>query len=112
MRSSKQHLLGLDALRALAIVGVTFFHMFPDTLRGGYLGVSLFFVLTGYLLAYTTGMVSCRQVQRFALLLETHSPHLSFVAHHDADDDWRLSFFRAKVNFGSAPGSDFCCARL
>lgn len=56
MRRGRQHLLGLDALRALAIIGVTFFHMFPDTLRGGYLGVSLFFVLTGYLLAYTTGM--------------------------------------------------------
>ena len=45
---------GLDALRTLAIVGVTLFHIFPDVVRGGYLGVSLFFVLTGYLLAYTT----------------------------------------------------------
>jgi len=45
---------GLDAIRTLAIGGVTFFHMFPDTIKGGYLGVSLFFVLTGFLLAYTT----------------------------------------------------------
>ena len=45
---------GLDALRTLAIVGVTLFHIFPDVVKGGYLGVSLFFVLTGYLLAYTT----------------------------------------------------------
>ena len=51
---SNQHISGLDALRTLAITGVTFFHMFPDTIRGGYLGVSLFFVLTGYLLAYTS----------------------------------------------------------
>lgn len=47
------HIDGLDALRTLAILGVTLFHMFPDTVRGGYLGVVLFFVLTGYLLAYT-----------------------------------------------------------
>lgn len=52
----KKQLLGLDALRTLAIAGVTFFHMFPDTIKGGYLGVSLFFVLTGFLLAYTTSM--------------------------------------------------------
>ena len=49
-----RHIAGLDALRTLAIVGVTFFHMFPEHVVGGYLGVSLFFVLTGYLLAYTS----------------------------------------------------------
>lgn len=49
----RYHIDGLDALRTLAILGVTLFHMFPDTVRGGYLGVVLFFVLTGYLLAYT-----------------------------------------------------------
>lgn len=45
---------GLDGLRTLAITGVTLFHMFPQTIRGGWLGVSLFFVLTGCLLAYTS----------------------------------------------------------
>ena len=44
---------GLDGLRMLAIVGVTLFHMFPEAVPGGYMGVSLFFVLSGYLLAYT-----------------------------------------------------------
>ena len=42
-------IVGLDALRAFAIIGITLFHMFPMTVRGGYLGVSLFFVLTGHL---------------------------------------------------------------
>ncbi|MDO4179015.1 MAG: acyltransferase family protein [Phascolarctobacterium sp.] len=51
---NKKHISGLDALRTLAIFGVTFFHMFPEYIKGGYLGVSLFFVLTGFLLAYTT----------------------------------------------------------
>lgn len=52
----KKKFLGLDAIRTLAIGGVTFFHMFPDLIKGGYLGVSLFFVLTGFLLAYTTSV--------------------------------------------------------
>ena len=39
----KHHIAGMDALRALAILGVTFFHMFPGSVVGGYLGVSLFF---------------------------------------------------------------------
>ena len=53
-RDAGNRLPGLDALRTLAIVGVTLFHLFPETVCGGYLGVSLFFVLTGYLLAYTS----------------------------------------------------------
>ena len=51
--SQKQHILGLNAFRTIAIVGVTLFHMFPTVLPGGYFGVSIFFVLTGYLLAFT-----------------------------------------------------------
>ena len=50
----KKQYKGMDALRTLAIGGVTFFHMFPDVIKGGYLGVSLFFVLTGFLLASAT----------------------------------------------------------
>ena len=44
---------GLDGLRAVAIIVIILYHMFPETMRGGYLGVSLFFVLSGYLLAVT-----------------------------------------------------------
>ena len=57
----KRHIAGLDALRTLAILGVTFFHMFPENVVGGYLGVSLFFVLTGYLLAYTSVGAASKQ---------------------------------------------------
>ena len=52
--AGRRHIDGLDVLRTLTIVGVTLFHMFPERLPGGYLGVSLFFVLTGFLLAYTS----------------------------------------------------------
>ena len=61
-----KHIHGLDALKTLAILGVTFFHIFPDRLPGGYLGVSFFFVITGYLLAYTS--VREWQEHRFRVL--------------------------------------------
>lgn len=51
--SRRRRIPGLDGLRAIAILAIVLYHMFPDTMRGGYLGVSLFFVLSGYLLAVT-----------------------------------------------------------
>ena len=52
-RTSSRYLPGLDGLRAVAILGIVLYHMFPDTVRGGYLGVTVFFVLSGYLLSRT-----------------------------------------------------------
>ncbi|MBD8976607.1 acyltransferase family protein [Veillonella magna] len=46
-------LSGIDGLKAIAIIGVTLFHMLPQDVPGGYMGVSLFFVITGYLLAFS-----------------------------------------------------------
>jgi peptidoglycan/LPS O-acetylase OafA/YrhL len=40
----------LDGVRAFAILAVIGFHYFPRVFRGGYLGVELFFVLSGYLI--------------------------------------------------------------
>lgn len=53
LKSRGSRIAGLDGLRTLAITGVTLFPMFPQVFKGGWLGVSLFFVITGYLLAYT-----------------------------------------------------------
>lgn len=41
--------LGIDGLRALAIVAVVLFHTRPSMLSGGFLGVTVFFVITGFL---------------------------------------------------------------
>ncbi len=49
---ARKHIAGLDALRTLAIVLITLFHIFPEIFAGGYIGVCLFLVLTGFLLAY------------------------------------------------------------
>ena len=54
IKSQKDTIQGIDGLKGLAIIGVTLFHMFPNSVIGGFLGVSLFFLLSGYLLAFTT----------------------------------------------------------
>lgn len=45
------HITGLDGLRGLAIIFVVLYHLFPLEFKGGFIGVPLFFVLSGYLMA-------------------------------------------------------------
>lgn len=40
---------GIDGLRAVAILGVVAFHTRPSLLEGGFIGVTMFFVITGFL---------------------------------------------------------------
>ncbi|KRK34145.1 acyltransferase [Loigolactobacillus bifermentans DSM 20003] len=45
-----RYINGLNGLRALAVIGVILYHLIPFTVPGGYLGVVIFLVLTGYLI--------------------------------------------------------------
>ena len=51
---SKYKIYGLDGLRGIAILGVIGYHLAPGIFHGGFLGVNLFFVLSGYLMAVTS----------------------------------------------------------
>lgn len=49
-RAVVPYLPGLDGLRAVAVVAVIFYHANHTWLRGGFLGVEVFFVISGYLI--------------------------------------------------------------
>ncbi len=72
------HLPGLDGLRALAVVAVMIYHANNSWLHGGFLGVEVFFVISGYLITLLliaeherSGHVSLKQfwLRRFRRLL-------------------------------------------
>ncbi len=48
--SQVPYLPGLDVMRALAVVAVMIYHANSDWLKGGFLGVEVFFVISGYLI--------------------------------------------------------------
>jgi peptidoglycan/LPS O-acetylase OafA/YrhL len=49
-----RRLSGLDGLRGLAVTLVLVFHLFPPLLGGGFIGVDIFFVISGFLI---TGLI-------------------------------------------------------
>jgi peptidoglycan/LPS O-acetylase OafA/YrhL len=69
MRSSTPHSFyrpDIDGLRAFAVIAVVVFHAFPTQLPGGYIGVDVFFVISGFLI--TQIIVLEVQNERFSIV--------------------------------------------
>lgn len=56
----------IDGLRAIAVLSVLLFHAFPQWLPGGFVGVDIFFVISGYLI--TSILLKEMSERRFSFL--------------------------------------------
>lgn len=50
LKKNNRYMVGLDSLRGLSILGVVLYHVNYKWIPGGFLGVTVFFVLSGYLI--------------------------------------------------------------
>jgi peptidoglycan/LPS O-acetylase OafA/YrhL len=56
----------IDGMRALAVLSVVGFHAFPSWIKGGFIGVDIFFVISGYLIS--TIIITSLEQNRFGFL--------------------------------------------
>jgi peptidoglycan/LPS O-acetylase OafA/YrhL len=75
--SSANHIIGIDYLRALAVLAVIIFHINADWLPGGFVGVDIFFVISGYVVAKSMCQYAGNSLQR--LLIEFYKRRLSRI---------------------------------
>lgn len=51
MQKNIEYRADIDGLRAIAIISVVVFHAFPNLISGGFVGVDIFFVISGFLIS-------------------------------------------------------------
>ncbi len=65
-RSTEKYRPDIDGLRAIAVSSVLAFHAFPNIFKGGFVGVDIFFVISGFLI--TQIIVDSLEQGRFSYL--------------------------------------------
>jgi peptidoglycan/LPS O-acetylase OafA/YrhL len=66
VRAHTEYRPDIDGLRAVAIAAVVLYHAFPRVLPGGFVGVDIFFVISGYLI--TRLIIADLQVDTFSVI--------------------------------------------
>ena len=69
MTAKLSHRREIQGLRALAVLAVSTNHLFPDLLPGGFLGVDIFFLLSGFLITSQLMELSALDNTRHSLLV-------------------------------------------
>ena len=65
-----RHMPHVDALRALAVISVFIYHLAPAALPGGFTGVDIFFVISGFIVS-----ASVIQKKGMEVIWQESSPH-------------------------------------
>jgi peptidoglycan/LPS O-acetylase OafA/YrhL len=66
VQESQAYRRDIDGLRAIAVLAVLVFHAFPSQLSGGFVGVDVFFVISGFLI--TKVILGALEKDRFSVL--------------------------------------------
>ena len=69
----------IDGVRALAVIPVILFHAGFELFSGGFVGVDVFFVISGYLI--TTILITDIENKRFSLVNSTNDERAEYCRH-------------------------------
>lgn len=88
----------IDTLRAVAVLSVVVFHIEKNWLPGGFLGVDIFFVISGFLITMIIHREMSSGIFSFKKIL--HPPYQADTARIfyriDGNADMRLSFIHQR----------------
>ena len=92
MRTTYTYNEGINFLRAVSILGIVLYHIFPFAMKGGFFGVCFFFLISGYLAAKKVRSTGIMRVFTFVNIISKKG--YAYIR-HSISWSWRsLPFYR------------------